>query len=243
MQSNSLLKKKPIWCPGCGLYLLNNSLNIALTKLKWNKTNSVIISGIGCSGRASGYYDLDAIHTTHGRAIPVAEGIKVANPDLNVIVFSGDGDLLGIGGNHLLHASHRGLNINIICNRNDIYGMTGGQTSPTTPIEWKTKTYNSQIPKQAINSFDFFRDLPKFYYARISTLNPANLLKVLLDGLQFNGFTYIEVLSPCVTEIGRLRHKDNVKENIEYYRKFINEQQSQKNELYLEFVKVKNGNE
>ena len=234
-----MLKKTPIWCPGCGLYLLNNGLATTLTKLNWNKSNTVIISGIGCSGRTSGYYDLDSIHTTHGRAIPVAEGIKVGNPALNVIVFSGDGDLLGIGGNHLLHASHRGLNINVICNRNDIYGMTGGQSSPTTPLDWNTKTYNERIPKYAIDSFNIFRNLPKFYYARTSTINPANLFKILLDGLSFNGFTYIEVLSPCVTEIGRLQHKDNIQENIKYYKNFVTDKQSKKDPLYLEFVEVR----
>ena len=241
MAGNSLLKKTPIWCPGCGLYLLNSLLAKTFQNLGWNKTNTVILSGIGCSGRTSGYYDLDAIHTTHGRAIAVAEGIKVSNPDLNVVVFSGDGDLLGIGGNHLLHSSHRGLNINVICNRNDIYGMTGGQSSPTTPLDWATKTHNKKIPKYPINSFDIFRDLPRFYYARASTLNVANLSKVLSDGLKFEGFTYIEVLSPCVTEIGRLNKNEDVKAAIDYYRNFVTKRQEKKDDLYIEFVEVRNG--
>lgn len=128
------------WCPGCGNGIILKLSCLAMEKLNFPKKGTVMVSGIGCSGRSAGFFDLDSVHTAHGRALPVAEGIKLANEELNVMVISGDGDLFGIGGNHLLHASRRNTDITVICISNAIYGMTGGQCSPATEISSKTLT-------------------------------------------------------------------------------------------------------
>ena len=123
-----------IWCPGCGIGTSVNSFAHALIESKIDLQNRwLIVSGIGCTGRVAGYVKLDSFHTTHGRAIPFATGLKLANPKLNVVVYSGDGDLFAIGGNHLIHAARRNIDLKVICVNNLIYAMTGGQTAPTTP--------------------------------------------------------------------------------------------------------------
>ena len=122
-----------IWCPGCGIGTSVNSFARALTEAELDLKNVAIVSGIGCTGRVAGYAQLDSFHTTHGRAIPFATGLKLANPSLQVVVYSGDGDLSAIGGNHLIHAARRNIDLKLICANNMIYAMTGGQTAPTTP--------------------------------------------------------------------------------------------------------------
>ncbi len=121
------------WCPGCGIGAVLKNVAMAMKELGWDHKNTVAVSGIGCSGRMSGYMNLDAVHTPHGRALTAAETIKTVRPDLNVTVLSGDGDLASIGGNHLLHTSRRNVDITVFCNDNEIYGLTGGQAGPTTP--------------------------------------------------------------------------------------------------------------
>lgn len=122
-----------IWCPGCGNGILMRDVVVAIDNLKLQREKVVIVSGIGCSSRAAGYLDFNTIHTTHGRAIPFATGIKLAKPELDVIVITGDGDCTAIGGNHLIHAARRNVELTVIVFNNNIYGMTGGQYSPTTP--------------------------------------------------------------------------------------------------------------
>src|SRR5512133_1481107 len=129
-----------IWCPGCGIGTTVNSFSRALIDSNVDLQNLAVVSGIGCTGRVAGYVKLDSFHTTHGRAIPFATGLKLANPKLNVIVYSGDGDLAAIGGNHLIHAARRNLDLKIICVNNLTYAMTGGQTAPTTPDTATTAT-------------------------------------------------------------------------------------------------------
>ena len=135
-----------IWCPGCGNGVIMRDVAVAIDELihdeenPVNREDIVIVSGIGCSSRAAGYLDFNSIHTTHGRAIAFASGIKMANPKLHVIVLTGDGDCSAIGGNHLIHAARRNLGLTVICFNNDIYGMTGGQYSPTTPNGDKATT-------------------------------------------------------------------------------------------------------
>ena len=130
-----------IWCPGCGIGTTVNCFSRALLDSKVDLKNLAIVSGIGCTGRVAGYVNLDSFHTTHGRAIPFATGLKLANPKLNVVVYSGDGDLSAIGGNHLIHAARRNVDIKVICVNNLIYAMTGGQTAPTTPGHVTTSTH------------------------------------------------------------------------------------------------------
>ncbi|MEO0277658.1 MAG: thiamine pyrophosphate-dependent enzyme, partial [candidate division WOR-3 bacterium] len=129
-----------IWCSGCGLGIAMSSLLYAIKELEIPREKIAIVSGIGCSGRVAGYVRVDSYHTTHGRPIAFATGLKIARPDLNVIVFSGDGDIAAIGGNHLIHAARRNMDITVICVNNFNYGMTGGQFGPTTPLEAITTT-------------------------------------------------------------------------------------------------------
>lgn len=129
-----------IWCPGCGNGIVLKALLRAIDALKLDKDKTVIVSGIGCSSRASGYMDFNTLHTTHGRALTFATGIKMARPELNVIVISGDGDATAIGGNHFIHACRRNIDLTLVLFNNNIYGMTGGQYSPTTPLGMMAST-------------------------------------------------------------------------------------------------------
>jgi 2-oxoglutarate ferredoxin oxidoreductase subunit beta len=138
-----------IWCPGCGNGIALGAIVEAIDRLKLEKDSVSVVSGIGCSSRASGYLNFDSIHTTHGRAIPFATGIKLAKPETNVMVITGDGDCTAIGGNHLIHACRRNIDMNVIVFNNNIYGMTGGQYSPTTPTHARTATsVKGMIEKQ-----------------------------------------------------------------------------------------------
>lgn len=129
-----------IWCPGCGHGIIMKAVVDAIDDMGLEKDKVCIVSGIGCSSRAPGYMDFNTLHTTHGRALAFATGIKMANPELHVIVVSGDGDSAAIGGNHLIHAARRNIDITTIIFNNNIYGMTGGQYSPTTPTGEKGTT-------------------------------------------------------------------------------------------------------
>jgi 2-oxoglutarate ferredoxin oxidoreductase subunit beta len=158
-----------------------------------------LVSGIGCTGRVAGYVALDSFHTTHGRAIPFATGLKLANPNLEVVVYSGDGDLTAIGGNHLIHAARRNINIKVICVNNLIYAMTGGQTAPTTPATVITTT-------APYGSYDPAFDLPSLaasagasYVARWTTFHVRQLTKSISEMFQRRGFCFLEVISPCPT--------------------------------------------
>ena len=122
-----------IWCPGCGIGLIMQQLASVMDDLGLDKNNPVLVTGIGCTGRMGAYMNFESVYTLHGRTLPVAEAIKLVRPELNVIVVSGDGDTASIGGNHLLHSIRRNANVTVVCNNNEIYGLTGGQTGPTTP--------------------------------------------------------------------------------------------------------------
>jgi 2-oxoglutarate ferredoxin oxidoreductase subunit beta len=158
-----------------------------------------IVSGIGCTARVAGYVKLDAFHTTHGRAIPFATGLKLANPKLKVIVFSGDGDLASIGGNHFIHAARRNLDMTVICVNNFIYGMTGGQAGPTTPLTARSSTtpygnyeYEFNLPYLAAAS-------GAVYVARWTVFHVRRLISALSEALAKEGFSFVEVISPCPT--------------------------------------------
>ena len=188
-----------IWCPGCGIGTTVNCFARALFDSHLNLDRVALVSGIGCTGRVAGYVNLDSFHTTHGRAIPFATGLKLANPDLEVVVYSGDGDLTAIGGNHLIHAARRNVNIKVICVNNLIYAMTGGQTAPTTPGTAVTTT-------APYGSYEPTFDLPMLvaaagasYVARWTTFHVRQLTKAMSEVLNRRGFCFIEVLSPCPT--------------------------------------------
>jgi 2-oxoglutarate ferredoxin oxidoreductase subunit beta len=164
--------------------------------------DTVVISGIGCTGRSAGYFALDSVHGLHGRAIPVAEGLKLANDDLNVVVVSGDGDLLGIGGNHLLHTLRRNTNITVFCSVNETYGMTGGQKSPTTRPDARTVTTPRGSSETPINVQAIVKAHGNFY-ARTTAYHLRHLKKSLLAALRYDGFSFVEVRLPCPINFGR----------------------------------------
>ena len=188
-----------IWCPGCGIGSEVNSFAEAVKRSGIDPKKLVVVSGIGCTGRVAGYVNFDSIHTTHGRAIPVATGVKLANPDLTVVVFSGEGDLTGIGGNHLIHAARRNMDLVVICNNNFTYGMTGGQVTPTTPnsaIASTTPYGNYEYPF----SLPFLVDAAgATYIARWTSMHSRNVTQSIEEALLRKGFSFIEVISPCTT--------------------------------------------
>ncbi len=198
-----LLKKKRLpttWCPGCGIGIAVKALAKSMYELKLSRKNTVIISGIGCTGRSAGYFNLDTVHTLHGRAVAVAEGIKFANPKLNVIVLSGDGDIAGIGGNHLLHSSRRKTPIKIICVNNNIYGMTGGQVSPTTPLE---KTTMSTPEGNQYPPIDMQCLANDNYYARSTVFHVKHLKNMIKAAIEYKDFALVEVVSNCYQNFGK----------------------------------------
>ena len=186
-----------IWCEGCGNGVLLSSFFEALDELKLNLDKLVVVSGIGCIGRAAGYVNVDSFHTTHGRAIAFATGVKLANPDLKVVVISGDGDLFAIGGNHFIHAARRNVDIQVICANNFNYGMTGGQYGPTTPLDsWTTTTPYGNI-EHPFNLVHLAAASGAVYVARWTTLQVRRLRNSIEKALQKEGFSFIEVISPC----------------------------------------------
>lgn len=192
-----------IWCPGCGVGTAVNCFVRAVEATGIPREKLAIVSGIGCTGRVAGYVKLDSFHTTHGRAIPFATGLKLANPDLHVVVFSGDGDLIAIGGNHFIHAARRNVNITVICVNNFTYGMTGGQVAPTSP-ELTTATttpYGNLEPP--FNLAHLADSAGASYVARFTTFHVRPLVNCMKEALQKDGFSFVEVLSPCPTLFAR----------------------------------------
>jgi 2-oxoglutarate/2-oxoacid ferredoxin oxidoreductase subunit beta len=188
-----------IWCPGCGIGTTVNSFARALLESKIDLRSLALVSGIGCTGRVAGYVKLDSFHTTHGRAIPFATGLKLANPKLNVVVYSGDGDLSAIGGNHLIHAARRNIDLKVICVNNLIYAMTGGQTAPTTPDQSTTSTNPYGVFEPSFNLPHLVEAAGAVYVARWTTFHVRQLTRAISEAFQKKGFSFIEVISPCPT--------------------------------------------
>lgn len=214
---NNLIKTERMpgtWCPGCGIGILINSLSHIMSERGMNKNNTTMISGIGCSGRVSGYFNLDSVHTPHGRAIPVAEGIKLANPKLNVFVVSGDGDLLSIGLNHLEHAARRNIPLKVICLNNQVYGMTGGQASPTTEKGTKTLTTPEGSEIEPVNAHNVLSKNKKIFFGRATTANPVQMKEIIQKAISHSGFSFVEIITPCFTNLGS---KNNYKGFAEMY--------------------------
>ena len=188
-----------IWCPGCGIGTSMNCFARALVESKVDLQHLAIVSGIGCTGRVAGYTKLDSFHTTHGRAIPFATGLKLANPKLTVVVYSGDGDLFAIGGNHLIHAARRNMDLKIVCVNNMVYAMTGGQTGPTTPPQSLTSTSPYGTWDPAFNLPQLVEAAGAVYVARWTTFHVRQLARSMREMFSKRGFCFIEVLSPCPT--------------------------------------------
>lgn len=192
-----------IWCPGCGLGTSLSCFISALMKSGLDLDKVAVVSGIGCAGRVAGYVKLDSFHTTHGRAIPFATGLKLANPELEVVVFSGDGDLIAIGGNHFIHAARRNLDLLVICVNNFNYGMTGGQVGPTTPIGAYTTTSPYGNYEHPFNLVHLAAASGATYVARWTALHVRRLERSILEAFNRKGFRFIEVIAPCPTGFGR----------------------------------------
>ncbi|MCK4547271.1 MAG: 2-oxoacid:ferredoxin oxidoreductase subunit beta [Candidatus Eisenbacteria sp.] len=192
-----------IWCSGCGHGIVLKALLRAIDRLELRKDNIVMVSGIGCSSRTPGYVDFNTLHTTHGRAIAFATGVKMAKPEMNVIVVTGDGDATAIGGNHLIHAARRNIDLTVVVFNNYIYGMTGGQGSPTTPRGMKASTLPFGNIEQPFDVCHLAAAAGAAYVARATAYQARLLDKFIERGIRRKGFALIEAMSPCPTSYGR----------------------------------------
>lgn len=191
---------KPIWCPGCGHYSVLNALTKALSALEQTPEECVLVSGIGCSSRLPAYAHTYGFHGVHGRALPIATGVKVANPNLNVIAMGGDGDGFSIGGNHFLHACRRNVDLVYIAMDNEVYGMTKGQASPTTPETWDHSKLTPHGPEvRPFQPCSIALASGASFIARAHSGDPNGLAKIIYEAVNHPGFAFIQVLSQCIT--------------------------------------------
>jgi 2-oxoglutarate ferredoxin oxidoreductase subunit beta len=207
-----------IYCAGCGNGTVINCALSAVEQIGWKKEETVFVSGIGCSSRAPGYISADSLHTTHGRALAFATGIKLASPQLNIVVFTGDGDLAAIGGNHFIHACRRNIDLKVVCLNNMIYGMTGGQGSPTTPLGGLSTTTPYGSGEAAFDLCGLATAAGANYVARWTSYHVRELTRAILTGLENPGFSFIESLVQCPTNYGRRNRFKQVADQIEYFK-------------------------
>lgn len=193
-----LSELKPIWCPGCGDFGVLNALTLALAELQVRPENLAIVSGIGCSSRIPGYVHAYGFHSIHGRALPVATGLKLARPELTVIVTMGDGDAYSIGGNHFLHAARRNLDLTCVIMDNRVYGMTKGQASPTTPQGDLTSTTPYGSGDRPLHPLVLALAAGATYVARGFSWDPKRLGALIVGGIRHRGFSVVDAISPCV---------------------------------------------
>ncbi len=192
-----------VWCPGCGNGTVLRATIEAIKNLDYNKDDIAVVSGIGCSSRATGYIDFNTMHTLHGRAIAFATGVKLARPDLKVIVMTGDGDATAIGGNHFIHACRRNMDLTVILFNNNIYGMTGGQYSPLTPHDsYSTTSVYGNIEKP-FDVVELSRASGATYVARATTFHYALLVKYIQKALNHEGMSVVDAITQCPTYYGR----------------------------------------
>jgi 2-oxoglutarate ferredoxin oxidoreductase subunit beta len=210
-----------IFCPGCLIGTVILSITNCLKEKGYTFKDYAIVSGIGCTGRSSGCFKGPAFHTTHGRAIPFATGIKLANPKLKVIVLSGDGDLFAIGGNHFIHAARRNVEITVLCVNNNIYGMTGGQVAPTTQVGDITLTTPYGNIEPPFNLVSLAAAAGATYVARWPGYDTLRLQKSILKSINNNGFSFIEVLAPCFIQYGSKNRLGDAIETLEWLQKQI----------------------
>jgi len=191
-------------CSGCGNGIIAQSVLRAIDELKMDIDNFVFVSGIGCAAWIpSPFFNADVLHTTHGRPIAFATGVKLSNPELKVMVISGDGDLVAIGGNHFIHAARRNIDLTVVCTNNGIYGMTGGQVAPTTPFGLKTTTTPYGNVERPFDLCKLGEAAGAVYVARWTTYHARQLTKSVKKAIQKKGFCFIEVVSQCPVQFGR----------------------------------------
>ncbi len=208
-----------IWCPGCGIGLIMTQLATVMDDLGLDKSNTVMVTGIGCTGRMGAYMQFDSVYTLHGRTLPVAEAIATVRPELNVIVVSGDGDLTSIGGNHLLHAIRRNPRIKVLCNNNEIYGLTGGQTGPTTPVGTKTVSSPAGATFSPVNLQGLVNTNPNAFYAKTTVYHQGQMRRAIKEAIEWPGFAFVDITSQCIENNGRRIGFPSANEMLNYYKK------------------------
>lgn len=206
---------KPIWCPGCGDYAVLASLAKAMSEMNWETENTAVVTGIGCSSRLPGYLTTYGFNSIHGRAIPIATGLKVSRPEINVVVAGGDGDMFAIGGGHMVHVTRRNVDMTLLVMDNNIYGLTKGQASPTTPLGSKTSTTAYGSISSPINTLRVMLGYGCSFIAQTSSVDPAHMTKTIVEAMKHRGFSYVNVLSPCVTYRGNEQYQQ-IKSNTNY---------------------------
>lgn len=205
-----------IWCPGCGNGIVLSAFARAMEELKQDQDKTVVVSGIGCSSRATTYLDFNTLHTTHGRALAFATGVKLAEPELDVFVIMGDGDSCAIGGNHLIHSCRRNINVTAIVINNNIYGMTGGQYSPLTPMGKKATTAPYGMIERSFDMCELAKGAGATFVARGTTYHAKQLSDLIVVGAKHKGFALIEVVSQCPVSFGRRNKMKNAMEMLNW---------------------------
>ena len=209
-------KMPTLWCWGCGDGVILKAVIRAIDKLGWNMDDVCVVSGIGCSGRFSSYINCNTVHTTHGRTLAYATGIKLANPTKKVIVVGGDGDGLAIGGNHTIHAARRNIDLTYILINNFIYGLTNSQTSPTTPKGMWTVTMERGNIDPTFDSCKLVEAAGASFVSRETMIDPKKLERTLVKALEHKGFSYVEVFSNCHVNLGRKNKMASATANLEW---------------------------
>jgi 2-oxoglutarate/2-oxoacid ferredoxin oxidoreductase subunit beta len=209
-------KMPTLWCWGCGDGVILKALIRAIDKLGWNMDDVCVVSGIGCSGRFSSYINCNTVHTTHGRTLAYATGIKMANPDKKVIVVGGDGDGLAIGGNHTIHAARRNIDLTYILINNFIYGLTNSQTSPTTPKGMWTATMERGNIDPTFDSCKLVEAAGASFVARENVTDPKKMERTITKALEHKGFSYLEIFSNCHVNLGRKNKMASANANLEW---------------------------
>jgi len=202
------------WCPGCGLGIIMSSIVQAIHYQGLAKDDVAMVSGIGCTGRMSGYTDFNSIHTTHGRAPTFATGLKMARPDMKIFTIMGDGDAMSIGGNHLISAMRRNIDMTAIVVNNNIYGLTGGQSSPTTPTGSKTTTAKHRTIERPMNLEVLARAAGVPFFARATVNHTASLVKMVERAMNISGFSVIEIISNCHVLYGKMNQRPEASDMI-----------------------------
>lgn len=209
-------KMPTLWCWGCGDGIILKAFIRAVDKLGWNMDDVCVVSGIGCSGRFSSYINCNTVHTTHGRTVAYATGVKLANPDKHVVVVAGDGDGLAIGGNHTIHGCRRNIDLNFILINNFIYGLTNSQTSPTTPQGMWTVTMQYGNIDPTFDACKLAEGAGATFIARESVTDPKRMEKMFVKGFQHKGFSFFDVFSNCHINLGRKNKMGEAIDNLNW---------------------------
>ncbi len=221
------------FCPGCGGGMVLNALSRSVENSEVEKDDVVAVSGIGCAAWIpSPHWRVDTLHTTHGRAIPHATGVKIGNRDLEVMVVSGDGDCAGIGGNHLLHGARNNIDLNVLMINNGLYAMTGGQVAPTTEHGEKTLTTPYGNPASGLKAAKVVKAAGASHVARWTTYHMKELISEIEEAIDTKGFSFIEVMTQCPTRQGKKMKMDG-KEMLQWYKENTTEDREEEDKIYV----------